>query len=83
MSDGSITVRYFAHLSELADRDEEAIHINSFPDLETLFASLASRYDFPYSFEHIQVAVNHELGSHKTIVEDGDVVVFLPPMTGG
>lgn len=77
-----INVLYFAQLADLAGKTEESLELaNSSP--AALYASVKERYNFPHDFDHLQVAINHELSAHGKSLQDGDSIAFLPPMTGG
>ncbi|MGC6505919.1 MAG: MoaD/ThiS family protein [Coraliomargaritaceae bacterium] len=79
-----ITILYFARLAELAGKPSETRHIeNSAINPYQLYAELAQEYRFPHAFEHVQVAINHQLARETTSLENGDTITFLPPMSGG
>ena len=73
-------ILYFAQLADLAGKTEklEAGHLSRSPHNQ-----LKADYQFPHRFDQRQVAINHQLSAHKTPLQDGDQIAFLPPMTGG
>jgi len=76
-----ISVEYFAILRERAGRDREAFQT----DMNTpadLFVELQSRYDFP-AMTSVKVAINDEFADWQHQLQDGDIVVFIPPVAGG
>jgi len=77
-----VNILYFAQLAELAGRSEEVVELSD-SSPQALYLILKERYGFPHDFEHIQVAINHELSAQPQKLNDGDTVTFLPPMTGG
>jgi molybdopterin-guanine dinucleotide biosynthesis protein A len=77
-----LSVRYFAMLREQAGVSTE--------DLRTSAATPAELYDevrrlhrLTISSEFLRVAINDEFAEWRTILNDGDTVVFLPPVAGG
>ncbi|MEO0510236.1 MAG: MoaD/ThiS family protein [Verrucomicrobiota bacterium] len=78
----NVKVLYFAQLADLAHKTEETLELED-PSAEALYNKLKSDYSFPHTFTQLQVAINHQLSAHKTPLEDGDQIAFLPPMTGG
>ena len=77
-----IKVLYFAQLADLAKKAEEIKYVYD-SSISSLYTELKYTYNFPQEFTQLQVAVNHQLSAHDTILSDGDTVAFLPPMTGG
>ena len=77
-----IHIIYFAQLSDLAGKTEESLTIDHASPAK-LYAKLKETYQFPHAFTQLQVAINHQLSAHETNLQDGDSIVFLPPMTGG
>jgi molybdopterin synthase sulfur carrier subunit len=77
-----IQILYFAQLADLAGKGEESREIED-ASPAALYATLKAQYHFPHEFNQLQVAINHQLSAHKTELQDGDSLAFLPPMTGG
>lgn len=76
-----ISVEYFAILRERTGLDREALQTNTSTPAG-LFAELQSRYDFP-AMASIKVAINDEFADWQHQLQDGDTVVFIPPVAGG
>ena len=76
-----IAVEYFAILRERTGLDHETLqtHTNTPADL---FAELQLRYDFP-KMAGVKVAINDEFADWQCPLQDGDTVVFIPPVAGG
>ena len=47
-----------------------------------LFAELQTRYRFP-AMTSVKVAINDEFADWDRQLQDGDCVVFIPPVAGG
>ncbi|MGI9257768.1 MAG: MoaD/ThiS family protein [Gammaproteobacteria bacterium] len=78
----NITAQYFAVFREQAGRDSEELTTSAATAGE-LFAEVSSRYGFADSLERCKVAINDELASWGSSLNDGDVVLFFPPVAGG
>jgi molybdopterin converting factor subunit 1 len=76
-----ISVEYFAILRERAGRDREALETNMNTPAD-LFAELQTRYRFP-AMTSVKVAINDEFADWHRQLQDGDCVVFIPPVAGG
>ena len=76
-----IQVEYFAILREHAGRSSEQVETGA-ATLADLFRELQERYAFP-RLPNLKVAVNDEFVDWQRAVEDGDSVVFIPPVAGG
>ncbi|MGZ0655189.1 MoaD/ThiS family protein [Coraliomargarita sp. W4R53] len=77
-----IQILYFAQLADLAGKTEESRTLADASPAK-LYAALRETYNFPHEYPQVQVAINHQLSAHKTDLQDGDSIAFLPPMTGG
>ncbi len=67
---------------EAAGRSSESIETDS-PDAVHLFDALKSRYDFSLCRSHVRLAVNDAFVDWETPLNDGDSIVFIPPVAGG
>jgi len=77
----TINVEYFAILREQTGCDSEVIR----GDLRSpadLYASLSERYMLA-DRDTLKVAVNDEFSDWDAPLNDGDTVVFIPPVAGG
>lgn len=78
----SIRVQYFALLREQAGRSEESL-LTAARTPRELYAELQARYGFSIAAELLKVAVNAEFGDWSQPLQNGDTVVFIPPVAGG
>ena len=78
-----IKILYFAQLAELAQKTEETRNFHAGKTVASLYAELQLAYNFPHEFAQIQVALNHQLSAHHSVLQPGDTLAFLPPMAGG
>jgi molybdopterin-guanine dinucleotide biosynthesis protein A len=77
-----LRVRYFAVLREQAGRSTEELETQASTPRE-LYEELRRRRGLTLSPEFLRVAVNDEFGDWRSLLADGDTVVFLPPVAGG
>ena len=83
-----VTLLYFARLREaLGTAREELALPESVIDVATLREALASRggawaQELAQS-TRVRTAVNQDIASGDTPVNDGDEIAFFPPVTGG
>jgi molybdopterin-guanine dinucleotide biosynthesis protein A len=77
-----INVQYYALLREQAGRSSESLVTNANTPRE-LYQELKGRYPFSLAAEMLRVAVNSEFGDWGQRLQDGDSVVFIPPVAGG
>ena len=78
----NVTAQYFAVFREKAGRDVEELTTSAATAGE-LFMEVSSRHGFADSLESCKVAINDELSSWTSSLNDGDVVLFFPPVAGG
>jgi molybdopterin converting factor subunit 1 len=77
-----VHVQYFAALRERAGRGAETLETSAATPAE-LYADLAARRGLGLPRELLRVAVNDEFADWTRPLEDGDQVVFIPPVAGG
>lgn len=77
-----ISVSYFALLREERGLEREEIDISA-NTVEELFHLLKERYNFSLRQELLRAAVNEEYVPWSYSLQEGDEVVFIPPVAGG
>ena len=77
-----INVQYYALLREQAGRSCESL-VTAAGTPRELYQELKGRYPFSLAPEMLRVAVNSEFGDWTQRLNDGDSVVFIPPVAGG
>ncbi len=77
-----VNMRYYALLREQAGRQSETVDTTSATPA-ALYAELAARHGFRLPASQLRVAVNAEFCDWQRPLEDGDEIVFIPPVAGG
>jgi len=77
----SVSIEYFAILREQAGMSSELIETGATVVAE-LFTELQARHEFAAP-DNFKVAINDEFADWDSAVNDGDRVVFIPPVAGG
>ena len=75
-------ILYFASLREAIKVAEESMQAHADTTVAELRKQLIKKYGKQH-FNHILCAVNHELASNETKLNNCDEVAFYPPVTGG
>jgi sulfur-carrier protein len=75
-----ITLLFFAHLQEAVG--EERVVLPYVPKtVKELKEEVKQRYRI--SLEQVMVAVNEEYAGDEQTLQPGDIVAFIPPVSGG
>jgi molybdopterin converting factor subunit 1 len=78
----TVHVQYFAVLREQAGRSSESVQTAAI-DPEGLYEELRRLHGISVPRSMLRVAVNEEFSDWLRPLEDGDRVVFIPPVAGG
>ncbi|MEH7353721.1 molybdopterin converting factor subunit 1 [Neobacillus drentensis] len=74
-------VLFFAHLRDVVG--EEFLLVDaSEKTVAELKTELSAKYDLP-KMETVMTAINEEFASNDEVIHDGDVIAFIPPVSGG
>ena len=77
-----IQVVYFAKLRELTGLDQETFSISKGNNPTDVLASIKERHQINIG-SNFKIAVNDEFSDSDIRLNDGDRLVFIPPVTGG
>ena len=77
-----LTIQYFAEMAEVACCSEEFIETTQH-DLSSIYAELKARHGFRFPQSALKPARNDVMVSWDHPVQQGDVLAFLPPFSGG
>ena len=77
-----IQVIYFAKLRELTGIDEETFSMKQGNKPNDVLASINKRHEIDVEI-NFKIAVNDEFSDWDIELNEGDRLVFIPPVTGG
>lgn len=77
-----IKVRYFAAFREATGLESETVQSNAGTPAE-LFGECSSRHESLQKYTSSLVAINDEMSDWTTAMNEGDEVLFFPPVAGG
>ena len=76
-------ILYFASLKENLNTSDEDLDFKSPVKISTIKKKLIQKYGEQHFPKNILCAVNQEIASEDTLVNEADEVAFFPPVTGG
>jgi molybdopterin converting factor subunit 1 len=83
-ADSSVLVLYFAALRDLAHASEERVGLPAPLSVAGLLAMLEDRHgELRGRLSSVRVAVNEEFSEPSTLLQGGEVVALIPPVSGG
>jgi molybdopterin converting factor subunit 1 len=78
------TVHLFARARELAGADSVAVELPPGSTVAALHAALAVAYPAMASLlDRSAIAVNHDSADAGQVIDDGDEIAVIPPVSGG
>lgn len=78
----TIAIRYYAVLREERGCSTETVETAAGTARE-LYEELRQKHGLRLPPERVKAAINDEVRSWQTVLNDGDSVAFLPPVAGG
>lgn len=78
-----LSLLYFAALRDLAQRSEESFTTNTADLTVAGLCQEVSALHPTLRFDGVRVAVNEEFVESGFVLSPGDVVAFIPPVSGG
>ncbi|WP_269409672.1 molybdopterin converting factor subunit 1 [Lentibacillus daqui] len=77
-----IDVLFFAELQESLGKDRLSLEAANVASVKELKTRLQSEYQLE-AIDRAMIAVNEEYATEDAELIDGDVVAFIPPVSGG
>lgn len=78
----TVTILYFGSLKDDRGKGEE-VWTSTAPTPRELYLDLRSLHRLSLDFDQVKVAINHEFADEDSLLQEGDAVAFLPPVSGG
>ncbi|GAB3789928.1 molybdopterin converting factor subunit 1 [Virgibacillus kimchii] len=76
-----IDVLFFAELQEAVGKDKLSLDVENIT-VNELKSTWLEKYQSE-NLDKAMIAVNEEYAGEETVLESGDVVAFIPPVSGG
>lgn len=76
-----VDILFFAELREAVGNEKLSFQAEGMT-IKELKASALARYDLTH-IDSAMIAVNEEYAGENTVLVSGDVVAFIPPVSGG
>lgn len=78
----TITIEYYAILREMTGKSQEqfATEVNTVLEL---YQEVKLKYEFILEFSELRAAINDAFVAWQANLNNGDIVVFIPPISGG
>ena len=80
--ESKMKILYFAELKELLNRSTETIHLDTTLTVQE-FESYLLKHHSELKSKKFQIAVNEEFVRQDDIVQPGDTIALIPPVSGG
>ncbi len=77
-----VTLQYYAQLREQAGAGSECVSTTA-GSLRALYAEIGARHGFSLPADALKVAVNARFSDWSQPPQEGDTIVFIPPVNGG
>lgn len=78
-----IKIKYYASFKEFTGKEEEQIEVDDHMSLSEIRDYVKGLYTKIGRQEQVLVALNGSFKPLETKVEDGDILSFFPPVSGG
>jgi molybdopterin converting factor subunit 1 len=81
-----ITLKYFASLKSIAEKEEDRLDIENpitLDQLSDIISKTTPKMGEMIREKKVLISINQEMASVDTVIHDGDEVAFLPPFSGG
>ncbi|NOR29160.1 MAG: molybdopterin synthase sulfur carrier subunit [Lutibacter sp.] len=79
----NITILFFGITTDLVGKNSIPYSINKNTSIKDLKEVLLADFSSLKNLHQFAIAVNEEYASNDLIINDGDVVAIIPPVSGG
>ncbi|MFZ0445189.1 MAG: MoaD/ThiS family protein [Bacillus sp. (in: firmicutes)] len=73
-------VLFFAHLRDTVGQESIEYNANGISVLD-LKQQISEKYDL--KVDNVMVSINEEFAANDDIIQDGETIAFIPPVSGG
>jgi len=79
-----ITVLYFANVKDITGVKKETMNLTQDTSIKKLLTKISLKYPaIKNILDVVKISVNYKMMEMNTILNDGDEVALLPPVSGG
>ncbi|MDA8898939.1 MoaD/ThiS family protein [Porticoccaceae bacterium] len=78
----TVQLNYFSRFAELTQKTNEAWSTEAVT-VQELWFELDAQYAFDLDISMVRPAVNHEFCDWQRVINDRDIISFIPPVSGG
>ena len=78
----TLDIQYYAIFREQRGQSDEQLNTTA-DTAQALYAELSERHGFSMPITSLKVVLNEEFCDWDSPLNDGDTVVFIPPVAGG
>jgi molybdopterin converting factor subunit 1 len=78
----TIHIQYFASLRDQTGCDRESVETEAHT-AEALYHELKLRHALKHELAELKVAINDSFAPMHSVLKDGDLIVYIPPVAGG
>jgi molybdopterin converting factor small subunit len=82
LSNKSVQLYYFSRFAELTEKSNEVWSTQAIT-LQELWFELDAQYRFEQKMSSVRPAINHEFCDWQRVINDRDIISFIPPVSGG
>jgi molybdopterin converting factor small subunit len=82
LANKTVQLNYFSRFAELTKKTNEAWTTQAITVGE-LWYELNAQYPFGQEMGSVRPAVNHEFCDWQRVINDRDIISFIPPVSGG
>lgn len=74
-------ILFFAHLRDVAGSESIEMQVDG-KTVAELKEEIMTKFDFQ-KLDTVMTAINEEFASDDDIIQEGDTIAFIPPVSGG
>ena len=78
-----VNLLYFGMVRDLVQKDEETLQLEEASDVRHLKERLFYIYQELRDYDNFAVAVNETYVQEEEVLQNGDLIALIPPVSGG
>lgn len=77
-----VCLKYFSRFAELTGKTTEEYSTDA-SSVQELWNQLDKQYSFDQKITAVRPAINHQFCDWQSSINEGDIISFIPPVSGG